>query len=238
MEKESADAKAGARSLLEQGWLSRTPHAFQRAMLDLAVWRRAAPGESIIVAGDSGGMCGIARGSVELSSGIGPADGPGIHLAHAGFWAGYRPLLMDMPRRLTIVARTEVVWALVPQAALAAMLAEHPAWWRHIGELAEETGMLATYALADMSLQDSSRRAIAVLLRFGGCRFSDPPGEEPVEVRISHGELASMAGMSRNTLSEILSRQAATGRIEIGYRSIIVRQPAVLRAVADHGAGE
>jgi len=235
MQNYSGDAALGRTSLLRHGWLSRTPADFQEAILDLAQWRRSAPGESIILAGDSGGICGIAAGTVELLSGLGPADGAGIHLANAGFWAGYRPLLMKKPRRLSIIARSGVVWASIPQAQLLRLLAEHPGWWRHIAELAEEAGELATYALADMTLQDSRRRAIAVLLRFGGCRFSSPPGEHDAEVHISHGELATMAGMSRNTLSQVLGEQAEAGRVVLGYRSITLRDPDALRQIVDHG---
>lgn len=231
----AGDAQIGAESLCRTGWLGCTPAEFQRALLDLAQWRRAAPGESIIMAGDSGGMCGIALGTVEILSGLGPADGASLHLAHAGFWAGYRPLLMNLPRSLSITARTNVLWANIPQAQLSRLLSENPGWWRHIAELAEENGELATYALADMTLQDSRRRALAVLLRFGGCRFANPPGEHDAEVRISHGDLAIMAGMSRNTLSQILGEQADAGRVELGYRSIIMRDPDALRAIADHG---
>lgn len=235
MQQNGGDAELGRKNLLQHGWLSRTPADFQEAMLDLAQWRRAAPGGSIILAGDIGGPCAIGVGTVELLSGLGPADGASIHLAHAGFWAGFRPMLMKKPRRMSIVARTDVLWASVPQAQLLRLLAENPVWWRHIAELAEETGELATYALADMTLQDSRRRAIAVLLRFGGCRFSNPPGEHDAEVRISHGELAIMSGMSRNTLSQVLGEQASAGRVELGYRSIILRDPEALRAIADHG---
>lgn len=227
-------ASRGIESLSQHGWLSECPETFRNAVLGQAVWRIIKPGTVIQHAGEEhGGLCGIATGLVEVRWGTAPADIAGIHLAHAGFWAGYRPLLGDAARSVTIVARDQVLYALIPQLAMQRVLAETPIWWRHIAQLVESVTVVAGGAVADLMLRDSRRRALAALLRLVGCRHFDPPYDGLLELRISQDDLAAMANMSRNTMREILARHVDAGDIEISYRSIIVREPAVLRQIVD-----
>jgi CRP/FNR family transcriptional regulator, cyclic AMP receptor protein len=155
-----------------------------------------------------------------------------VHLAHTGFWAGYRPLL-GRARALTLTARDTVLWALVPQHALGRILTANPGWWRHLMELAEDNVETVSQALADLTLQDSQARAIAVLLRLAGSRIADRPDGGPVEVRISQSELAGMAVMSRNTLNRVVGELVEAGLVEVGYRSVIVLDAARLRELLE-----
>jgi CRP-like cAMP-binding protein len=113
------------------------------------------------------------------------------------------------------------------------MLSKRPHWWRHLGVLAFENGNIAANAAADLKIRDSKRRCIAALLRLSGCRFSDPAEETPIEVMLTQEELAAMANMSRNNIGEVLRKLAERRLIELGYRTIIVRAPAALRAIID-----
>ena len=227
-------AAQGAQSLSQRGWLSTCPEAFRNAVLGQAIWRLVKPGGALQHAGgENGGLCGIARGMVELRWGQAPADISGIHLAHAGFWAGYRPLIGGNARALTVTARDEVLYALIPQIAMERLLAETPLWWRHVAQLVDIVGMIAGEAMADLLLHDSRRRALATLLRLVGCRHSDPPYDGPLELRISQHDLAAMANMTRNTMRDILVPYNVAGDIDLSYRSIIVRRPTVLRQIVD-----
>lgn len=226
-------AAEGRRALSERGWLAACPADVREAMLAEGIFRIATPGTEFMHAGDlRGGLVGLARGTVELAFLDGHPDTRAIHLAHAGQWAGYKTLI-GLPRRLSMVARTDVLWVLVPQTAVERLLAQNPGWWRHICVLADELGELASSSFADLTRQDSTVRAIGVLLRLGGCRHVDPP-ETPVEVRVSQLDLAAMAVMSRNTLNAIIATLAERGLIRIGYRSIILSDPAGLRAIVDN----
>lgn len=129
--------------------------------MGIVLWRQVAPGAAILVAGDDqGGLMGIARGCVEVGSALGPADVASVHLAHAGTWGGYRPLLVNLPRRVTMIARTETLYALAPQIAMEQLLTRTPLWWRHIGALAEDAASQALDAMAYLLMQDSKRRVL------------------------------------------------------------------------------
>ena len=224
-------AIAGAELLSTVGWLSGVPADFRGAILRAAVWYAATAGTEFIHAGDErGGMFGIASGTAELSFRSEHPDTPMLHIARTGFWAGYAPLI-GRPRALSLIARSEVVWALVPQSALERMLAENPGWWRWLLELSEINIEIALLGFADMTLQDNLKRAAAVLLRLAGCRTADIPDADQPDLRLSQGEFAGMAGMSRNTLNAVLRDLVARGMVDCAYRHIRVVDSAGLRGL-------
>lgn len=223
-----ADARA---RLLESPWLGACSADFAAALLDRAIIRQAPAGARLFHAGDEGGgLFGIASGVVEISLHLSHPDTSIVHLAHAGYWAGHRPLL-GRRRGIGVVARSDTVWALVPQHAVQAFLAANPHWWQCIARLADDNTEIALEGLADLTRHDSRLRAIAVLLRLAGCRYRDPPGGGPVELRLSQNELAAMAVMSRNTLNGIMRELVGDRLVAVGYRQVRLRAPAQLRAI-------
>ena len=56
-------------------------------------------------------------------------------------------------------------------------------------------------------------------------------------VRATHEDLAALAGVSRVTVSRILSRFAANGWVGTGYRSLILRDARALRVLAREETG-
>jgi CRP-like cAMP-binding protein len=220
-------------SLLASPWLSSCPPEFSHALLDRAIIRLSPPGATLFHAGDEGGgLFGIARGTVELSLFLDHPDTAIMHLAHAGYWAGTRPLI-GRARVLGVIARDEVLWALVPLHEARSLLDAFPHWWRHIAELVDDNCEIAIGAMADLTRADSRMRAMATLLRLAGCRYAGPPGGGPVELRLSQAELAAIAVMSRNTLNAIMRELMEQRIVAVGYRSILIREPARLRAMLE-----
>ncbi|TPE58792.1 Crp/Fnr family transcriptional regulator [Sandaracinobacter neustonicus] len=218
--------------LLTRGWLSTATPDFQQALLEAAIFRAASPGAEFMHAGDErGGLVAIALGTAELAFRQGHPDTRAVHLCHAGFWAGYKTLL-GIPRFISLKARTDVLWALVPQHAAERLLAENPIWWRNIALMADDLANIGYMATADLTLQDSEARAVAVMLRLAGCRHMDPPDISVLELRMSQNDLAAMATMSRNTFNGIISRLVEEGYIALGYRCIRLLRPDILRAIA------
>jgi CRP-like cAMP-binding protein len=223
-----ADARA---RLMASRWLRECSPEFCAALLDRAIIRHSPAGARLFHAGDEGGgLFGIATGTVEISLYVSHPDTPIIHLGHGGYWAGYRPLVGRV-RAIGVMARSDVTWALVPQHVARDLLAAKPEWWRFIARLADDSCEILLDAIADLTRQDSRQRAIAVLLRLAGCRHQDPPDGEPVELRLSQTELAAMAVMSRNTLNSIMRELVDARLVAGGYRTLLIRNPAALRAI-------
>lgn len=214
------------------------PAEFQQSILSCCDWQSLEAGAPIQAGGEeSGELIGLAHGTIALRTILGRADTPIMHLVHPVFWFGYVPILAGRPRRLAATARTPVWLARVAQAAVTALLAERPEWWRHLMQLAIIYGDISQNVAADLLIHDSERRCAAVLLRLGGRRFAEVGVDEPVDfdLSVTHDELAGAANLSRNSIGTMLRRLAARGMIERGYRGIKLRAPAAMRDFIDQG---
>lgn len=216
--------------LTSRGWLSRVPIDFQQAVLRIAVWRHFRAGDQLAFAGDDrvSGMFGIASGCAAISAGAGE---PIIALVHPGGWTGIGPMIASTPRFLTIQARTDLVAALIPAAAMHRLLHARPEWWQHLGVMLLENDRLAYRAIADLMSRDSRRRCIAMLLHASGCRLDESPDGLPITVPLSQDEFATMANLSRQTMRAILAPLMAQGILAFGYRSITVHHASALQKV-------
>ena len=220
----------GARSLVQNGWLSRTRPDFQRALLAIATWREVEAGETVGLTGDLGGnLCGVASGQVGYANGLGSSITPVVQIGHAGSWVGILPIF-GIPRASDTTARTAALVASMPIARVHALLDEHPNWWRHIADLALEFTLTYATAMTDLMIRDSRQRCIAVLLRVGGCRFQDVALAAPPTVVLTQEELSAMANLSPYPTGKILRELDRQGLIKLGYRSVKLLQPATLRA--------
>jgi len=228
------DREEGLRVLTGRGWLGGTPVEFQRAILAGFRWYSLEAGAQIQVGAEAvGELIGLAQGVIEMSTILGAADTPMMHLAHPVSWFGYFPIIFRQPRRISAIARSPVWLASVPQAQVRRLLAERPAWWEYFLPLALVYGDTVVTIAADLLIRDSERRCAAVLLRLGGCRFAGPEDAAPAEIPLTHDELAAAANLSRNTAGAVLRKLAARGLIELRYRGIIVREPSALRGFVD-----
>jgi len=230
------DHEEGIGILKDRGWLNATPTEFQDAIVSLCDWQSLEAGAPIQAGGEEEGeLIGLARGIVEMRTVLGRADTPLMHLAYPVFWFGYVPILTGRPRGIAAAAKTAVWLARIPQAAVRALLAERPEWWRHLMQLSIIYGEVSQTIAADLLIRDSERRCAAVLLRLGGRRFSGPEDKEPVEVPLTQNELAGAANLSRNSIGTMLQRLKARRLIEQGYRGMTVLAPEALRAFVDGG---
>jgi CRP/FNR family transcriptional regulator len=225
-------AARGMPVLGAKGWLARGSPEFREAVLARAIWRTAEPGDVIANEGDDiGGLIGLAEGSL---AGSAPAwsSAPVIHIFQPGDWTGHVPVITGQPRRMTTMARVPSLYALVTQGDMTRLLARNPAWWRELALQAEDSGEIATLAAANLMVQDSASRTAGALLRLGGYR---PPKWPEVrgDVILSHDELATIAGISRNTLSKILHEFETAGLLETSYRRIRLLDAPRLKALTE-----
>jgi len=226
----------GLDDLSRSSWLRDTPPNFRNAILSLCCWERIEAGAPVQTGGeDQGELIGLARGTVELRTVLGPADTPVMHFAYPVTWFGFGPIVSRRPRPLAASARTPIWVARLPQAAVRALLAKQPGWWRHLIPPSLVYGDVAVTIAADLLIRDSERRCSAVLLRLSGRRFASPEGEGATEVAITQDDLAGAANLSRSSVRTMLGRLAARGLIEQGYGGVTVRAPEALRAFVDQG---
>jgi CRP-like cAMP-binding protein len=221
-------------ALANSAWLKLCGPEFAESFLAHCHWRQVAAGTGIQHAGELGGViCGVASGSVTVTTSLSSPDSPTIHVMHAGGWFGYVPLFIPGARPNSIVARTDVTLAGMTQAEIEAFLAPRPEWWRHIGVLGILYANVATSIAADMMIRESSRRCAAALLQLADCRHADPVGAQSVGAPLSQEELAAISNLSRTSVSTILRAFEENGLIKLGYRSVTLVNPARLRLLVD-----
>jgi CRP-like cAMP-binding protein len=217
--------------LLSGDWLSRQPEAFRRALLDIAVWRTVAAGTTMNHAADAtGGIWGLARGQIDIASGLGVPGSPVADLYLPGQWAGIGPIF-GRPRGADGTARVASLVALVPLHRLQTLLRDNAMWWECVGQLANHLNFRYGGAVGDLLIRDSRQRCIAVLLRLADCRKRDPA--TPPTIILNHADLAAAANLSRYPAGEVLRELAALGHIDLGYGRVTIRNAAALRAIID-----
>jgi CRP-like cAMP-binding protein len=221
--------------LINNGWLRHTPRDFAEAFIAHCHWRSFVAGTGIQNAGEEGGIvAGITHGSAVLTTSLSTPDSPVLHIMHPGDWFGYIPLFLPGARPNSLVARSDVTIAVMSQQELEAFLAPQPYWWRHIGTLAAVHANTATSIAADMMIRDSNRRCAAALLQVANCRRGEPSSVPVLNAPLSQEELAGIANLSRTSVSSILRELEAQSLIELGYRTVTLRDPTRLRALVDN----
>ena len=231
------DREEGMDVLSRGAWLRGTPVEFRNAILSLCRWEHLEAGALIQTgSNEDGEMSGLASGIIELRSVVGRADMPIMHFARPVFWLNFtRIILRHRSNRIEATAKTTVWLARVPQAAVRELLKDRPEWWQYFLQPALFYGDIALDIAADLIIRDSERRCAAVLLRLSGSHLVDSEDPEAAEAAVTQDELAGAANLSRTSIRRMLGRLAARGLIEQGYRGIVVRSPAALRAFVEEG---
>jgi CRP-like cAMP-binding protein len=226
--------REGARAVLaRKGWLSRTAPGFREQVLDRATLHHVERGEVLHRVGDPpGGLWGLAEGA--LAADIAPAErGPTFaHFGLPGFWSGEGSLIARAPRRVGLVATRRSTLLHLSQPAFDAIVAQEPGAWRWMALLSHEHVTAAIGFVDDLTIRDSQRRTIALMLRLARRRLAeeDAPSDGPVDVDVSQETLCELCNLSRSVLGRILRDLAGRRLIELAYRRIRITDAAALRA--------
>lgn len=213
------------------GWLRAATPEFRAAMLALAVPRCFNDGQVMWQAGERDcGMIGIRKGTAGMLHALARPSAPMVHLCGPGFWLGTGQLLDDVDLQATLVARGAVSAVIVPRQPLLNLLADRGCYWREIGRLTFDQSLIAATIGNDLMIANSRQRLAATLLRLANCRFHGEPSGPLV---ITQSEIAAMANLSRHSASPILAEFADAGMIGAGYRSLVIRDAARLRALVE-----
>jgi CRP-like cAMP-binding protein len=218
-----------------RGWLASTVPPFRDAVLSECQWYKVEANVPVSRGGDAiGGIYGVALGAVGIIPAVGTSDAGLIHIDRAPFWYGLQPFLTGEGRQVTVLARSECIVAHMSQLALARVLAEQPAGWQMLLVQQVALNAMSIQAISDLLLPDRDRRCAGVLLRIAGARNSGSlPQSASFEVYCTHEELAAMCNLSRQTVSQVLQVFERSGMIDLGYRSIQLRDPERLRSLVE-----
>lgn len=225
------NAAAAAEFLRTAGWLSKTPDAFRKAVIDRCHLRKFARGETVYSVGDpSSGIYGIGRGLVGVE--ITPEERVSrlAYMIGPGAWIGLRGVVTGGPRIVTIEARQQTELLFLSAPAIDEIVGEMRGSWRHFARMELGDVKLLTTLCDDLVRRDHAERLIAVLLQFAGCRLAAPGHVRRVEIMTSQDELAQAANVGRTAAGAVLRELEIAGEIELSYRRIKILAPDSLRS--------
>lgn len=221
------DKAQAERIFAAQGWLSRCPADFRAEVIRRSHLRIFEAGESLYHDGDpAAGLFGLVEGRLLVR--VPPADTI-VTTEQPGYWIGTATAFRRAPRWVTasVAIRSHVLH--LPQAQFEDMI-RNPDHCRLFAiELAESLGQAVTVA-SNLTQPDSEVRVAQRLLTFMGLYGESRESA----LAVSQADLATMCGLSRQTLGKVLKSLIDRGIIRVAYRRIEIRDPAALQQLATH----
>lgn len=117
-----------------------------------------------------------------------------------------------------------------------ALIRRQPEVMLHTIKVLAERLRLAEEEIADLVFRDVSGRLASLLLRLAEAYGQKGEGGLRLTLRLTHQDIASMIGATRETVTSTLSRFREVGSIEIDQRYIVIKNREKLRRLTQKGS--
>jgi len=219
--------------LLADTWFAGVPQPLREALLRLGRLQALGPGQALFGRGQTAeGLCCVLEGALRV--GAVQADGSESVLAFVepGQWFGEISLIDGQPRTHDAVADGPTTVLQVPQSALLAWLADHPAHWQAIAQLACAKLRMLFGVIEDIAhLPLEGRLAKRLWLVAHG--YGGRSGAPRRVLNLPQEQLALMLGVSRQSANKALRALEARGLIALRYGGIELLDLAGLAALGE-----
>lgn len=213
--------------MCQNGWLARMPEAFRTQLLQNALLLKFEPGQVIFRPGDPiGGIYGLVAGSVSVNTAPLEHTPQLIHIAVPGGWTGEDSFMTRQPRRIELSALTKALVMHVPLEAMEKMAAADPNNIRAFGVISILSADKLLRIVHDLQKKSVSSRIASVLHRVSW--------DADIPLSVSQENLGILTNTSRKQVNSVLQRFVKFGWIDIGYRSIAIKNPEALKRHAEH----
>lgn len=200
-------------------WFASLPQALQDRIVQSAAPRQFRTGQYLLRAGDPPrGMFGLVRGRTRHVYSVGEDRDVLLHVGGPGLWTGEYPLISGARSITDVIADAPTVAVYLSAREWHRIIDEEPRWMRHFAGLLAERFAVAFRAYAEAQALSKDEwvharlRLVAEVEREHGATTS--------QVRLSQSHLASMLGVSRQTLNASLARLQRRGLLRVGFRMI------------------
>jgi CRP/FNR family transcriptional regulator, cyclic AMP receptor protein len=217
------DRQAAEKIMTRTGWLSRQPADFQREVLGRSLLRRHPAGRILYDVDDDGsGVFGLVEGVLEVQL----PNGQLATVGSPGYWIGEAAAFRRAPRRAALVAKSEVWFYYLPLAEFETLIA-NPDHCRRFAHLTIEHLEDALRVIASLLPNDVVARVSGRLLSLSIAQTGAGG-----ELTVTQSDLASMCGLSRQSVNKALRRLIEQGAVSARYGKVTVVDPAKLRDLA------
>jgi CRP/FNR family cyclic AMP-dependent transcriptional regulator len=207
------------------GWLARQTPDFRKAFLERVSLRKFQAGAPIYRAGaPPSGMFGLVEGQWSLQ--VPPSDVM-ISVQGAGYWAGNAAALRRSPTMISIRAITDCRALHLSQPDFDQLMRD-PECCRAVAALTAEGLGEAVTVVSNLVQPNGELRVAQRLLTFIGLYGDD----RRVFTDVSQADLATMCGLSRQTLNKVLKSFQDAGIIATAYRRLEILDVKALQVIA------
>jgi CRP-like cAMP-binding protein len=193
------------RQVLSSGrWFAGLPASMQDALCRDARVVTLRAGELVFHRGDANdGLYGVLEGAIRFGAHSVAGKESVLALAEPPLWFGEVALLDGGPRTHHAWAEVDAVLAYVPLPAITRWLADHPAHWQYIGQLAVHLLRVVFAAIEDAGLHPPRERLIRCLVSLAR-GYGEREAAPAQTLRVSQERLGSMLSLSRQTVNALL----------------------------------
>jgi len=167
--------------------------------------------------GTAAGLCCVVAGALRVGSIDAQGEPALLAFIEPCQWFGEISMIDGLPRTHDASADGDSEVLLVPEAALAAWLAAHPAHWQDIARLACAKLRHAFEVLEDIQRLPLEQRLMKRLQLHAHGFGSRPPRRR---LRLPQEQLALMMGVSRQSVNKALRALEAQGLVALRYGGI------------------
>lgn len=142
------------------------------------------------------------------------------------------------PREEFAEAAEKSTVVLLPAAVLRAMVADDPTLALGITKLLGVRRRRIERRLKSLLFRSNRQRLVSLLLELAeqyGVPSTDPPGVR-LTIKLSHQDIASVIGSTRETVTVVLGELQAEGLVTVGRRRLVLADLQALAAAADSPA--
>ncbi len=218
----AGDLKPFLEQLKEGLWFGSLPSELQ----DLIVRRSTAysfrKGEVIVREGDdSKGMFCVLKGRVRAVR-VAKNDAEVLlDVGRVGYWFAVYGMLANAPSIGSVVADSAVVALNLPKSEFARIVHDEPRYYPYFAKLLIDQFALVFRYLGEVQGLAPEDWLLTRLKDLVATRRSEHVRNADIsEIKVSQTDLATMIGVSRQTLSSLLARLKQRGLVEVGFRSI------------------
>jgi CRP-like cAMP-binding protein len=206
--------------ILRRGrWFASLPLALQAGIAQLAVLRKFRAGQYLLRAGDPPrGMFGLVQGRTRHVYPVGEDREVLLHVGGPGLWTGEYVLISRRRSINSVIADAPTTALFLSAKEWQCIVDEDPRWLRHFAVLLAERFATALRAYAEAQALPRDEWVYARLRLVA--QVEREHGSPAPCIRLSQAQLASMVGVSRQTLNAALMRLQARGLLRVGFRTI------------------
>jgi CRP-like cAMP-binding protein len=206
--------------ILRRGrWFASLPPALQARIAQWAVLRRFRTGQYLLRAGDAPrGMFGLVSGRTRHVYVVGEDREVLLHVGGPGLWTGEYALICGARSINHVIADAPTTALFLSAKDWQRIVDEEPRWLAHFARLLGERFATAFRAYAEAQALSRDEWVYARLRLVA--HVEREHGATSPRIQLSQSHLASMVGVSRQTLNAALARLQQRGLLRVGFRLI------------------